>query len=390
MKIGTSNQTEVSIIEEVTAGVTPATPELQIMRMTGESIQANLSTTVSDEIRSDRSTSDLIPTDQSNSGDLNFEFSGGTYDKLLKALLFSNDDWTVLNYTGDGISATATGFTDSDDGFVTAGVEVGQFFKVSGFTNPNNNVLYKAVSVVAGEIVTSPAPAATQAAGADITLTGSTITNGVKDYSFTVVKKFKDLTTPSYQISRGMRVGSMSLQLSVGAIVSGSFTFMGTTSEVTTTEIAGSTYLPASTTALMNCVSDVTEIKMKNDSISESFYFSDLSMSYDNALRDLKAIGNLGSIDVRAGTIVAGATVNPYFQSIQILNTFINNEALELFFALRGADGWMYVFSYPKSKFASQNVGAGSKDQDLIINGELTAIIDPNSLSTIRIDRFAP
>lgn len=390
MAIGTSNQTEVSFIEEATAGITPATPALQIMRMTGETLQGTLSTTVSEEIRADRSTSDLIPTDQSNSGDLNFELSGGTYDKFFKALLFADADWTVLDYTGDGIAATATGFTDADSGFATEGVQVGQFIKAAGFTNPLNNRLYKVLTVAAGEITTDPAPAATQTAGVDKTFTGSTVKNGVTDHSFTAVKKYKDLAVPSYEIFRGLRIGSMSLQLSVGAIASGSFSFMGTTSETTETAITGSTYLPASTTALMNCVSNVTEIKMKSASSSETFYFNDLSLSYDNALRELKAIGNLGSIDIRAGTIVAGATVNPYFESIGLLQTFKNNEALELSFAMTGADGWSYVFSYPKAKFASQSVSAGAKDQDLIVNGELTAILDPTSLSTMRIDRFAP
>jgi len=182
----------------------------------------------------------------------------------------------------------------------------------------------------------------------------------------------------------------MNLSLSVGTIASGSFSLMGTTSETTETAITGATYVPATTTALMNCVSDVTEIKMKNADLTQIFYFNDLSLTYDNALRELKAIGHLGSIDIRAGTIQAGATVNPYFESISVLKAFEENEALELSFAISGADGYSYVFSYPKAKFASQNVGAGAKDQDLIVNGEMTAILDPVSLSTIRIDRFAP
>ena len=60
--------------------VAASTIESKAIRMTGESLTYNISNTQSDEIRSDRNVSDLIRTDASVAGDINFELSyGGTY-----------------------------------------------------------------------------------------------------------------------------------------------------------------------------------------------------------------------------------------------------------------------------------------------------------------------
>lgn len=390
MTIGTSNRTKVSIIKETTPGVTPATPALQILRMTGESLKSNLTTTVSDEIRADRSTSDLIPTDQSNGGDINAELSGLTYDELFEGLMYADSTWTVPQAVAKTtVASTVSGFTDSANGFISScHLQVGQYFKVSGFTDPLNNIIYKALTVAAGVVTTEPAPASVEAVGDNVFLKGSTITNGITDHSYTVVKTFQDTTVPSYLILRGMRVSMLKLDFAVGSIAKATFSFMGTTGEVTETNISGATEVAATTTGVMNCVSNVTSIIAKSDGIETPLFFTDLSLSYDNKLRELKAIGHLGSIGVRPGTIEAKATINPYLETIELLEAFLNNTSFELAICMTSADGYSYVFSYPCVKFSSQEVVAGAKDQDLIIKGEVQAILDPLSLKTMRIDKF--
>lgn len=60
--------------------VAPNSIESKALRITGESLAYNITNTQSDEIRPDRNVSDLIRTDASVAGDINFEMSyGGTY-----------------------------------------------------------------------------------------------------------------------------------------------------------------------------------------------------------------------------------------------------------------------------------------------------------------------
>lgn len=391
MSKATSNRTSISFIKEVTPGTTPSNPALQLLRFTGETLKSNLTTTVSEEIRSDRSTANLIPTDQSNSGDIMGEISGATYDKLFEAVLFADATWTTpMAVAKTTLAVTANGFTDSANGLITAGLEVGQWVKASGFTNALNNVYYKILTLTAGEITTYPAPVAVQVAGTSSFLKGSTISNGVTDASFTIEKTFNDTTAVTYTIFKGVRVSTMKVDLAVGSIAKIAFGLIGTTSITTQTQISGATETTATTTEIMNCVSNVTNIIARGTGITTVLNFTDLSMSYDNKLRELKAIGTLGSIDIRSGTIEAKATINPYFEDKQLLDAFLANTAFELSFQITASDGYVYVFSYPAVKFISQDITAGAKDQDLIIKGEVQAILDPTSLTTMRIDRFVP
>jgi hypothetical protein len=45
----------------------------------------------------------------------------------------------------------------------------------------------------------------------------------------------------------------------------------------------------------------------------------------------------------------------------------------------------------PKVKFTTQTLAAGGRDTDMIINGEVQAILDPlSNVAAMRIDRFLP
>jgi len=390
MTIGTSNQTKLSFIKEVTAGTTPASPALQLLRFTGESLQGSNETTTSEEIRDDRATSDLVLTDQSVSGDINVELSGVAFDEFFEAALFTDASWTTDTDSGSTFAATGTGFTDSGSGFVSSGLEVGQSVQMSGFSDSTIDGIYRILTIAAGEITTSPAPPATESAGATVTWNGSTIKSGKTDHSYTIQKSFEDVDTETYINFRGCRVSTMSQELSVGALATMTFGFMGETSEVTESIISGQSEVAKTTNAIMNCVGDVTQILAIGTGITTEIKFTDLSFSYDNALRELKAIGTLGSVDVRAGTIAATATINPYFEDKELLDAFLANQSFALTWEILASDGYAYVFSFPNVKFTSQSLAAGSKDADMIINGEVQAILDPLSLTTMRICRFTP
>lgn len=93
MTIGSSNRTAIRYVPEVTFGVTPATPALQEVRYTGESLAANIATTVSNEIRTNRMRSDLIRTSSEAGGGVDAEMSYGTFDDWIEAVLCGT--WTA-------------------------------------------------------------------------------------------------------------------------------------------------------------------------------------------------------------------------------------------------------------------------------------------------------
>ena len=89
MSITSTNYTDISYIKEVTPGVIPdnSPTVFQIIPTTGGSPSYNLTTTVSDVIRSDRQTDDLVVTDAEVTGDIEFEAAYGPYKPLFQSLL---------------------------------------------------------------------------------------------------------------------------------------------------------------------------------------------------------------------------------------------------------------------------------------------------------------
>lgn len=82
-----SSRAQLRYVVEQEPGVTPATPTMKNLRFTGESLSASRTTASSAEIRADRNIADLITTGESASGDINVEYSFGTYDDFLESAL---------------------------------------------------------------------------------------------------------------------------------------------------------------------------------------------------------------------------------------------------------------------------------------------------------------
>lgn len=80
MNAADSSETTIAFVEEETFGITPASPAWQKFRMTGESLNYDITNTQSNEITPNADVTDLIQTGASVSGAINFELSHGSAD----------------------------------------------------------------------------------------------------------------------------------------------------------------------------------------------------------------------------------------------------------------------------------------------------------------------
>ncbi|KMO20382.1 phage tail tube protein [Methylobacterium platani] len=87
MGIASGSGRQLAYISETAFGVMPATPTMKVLRITGGALRSNKSTVTSDEIRSDRNVSDELLVGMDVTGTLNFEFSAGTLDDVLEAVM---------------------------------------------------------------------------------------------------------------------------------------------------------------------------------------------------------------------------------------------------------------------------------------------------------------
>ena len=85
--MSSSDRIRLSAVKEVTLGVTPASPALQILRPVSESLNYNISNVSSAQLIEDRSQADLIQVGADASGDVNGELSFNSWKTMIESSL---------------------------------------------------------------------------------------------------------------------------------------------------------------------------------------------------------------------------------------------------------------------------------------------------------------
>lgn len=385
-----TSRAQLYYLVESAWGVTPAAA-LNELRFTRESLGYNITTTVSQEVRSDRQIADLIQTGGQASGGFDFELSYGSYDALLAAALFSTWGPAVAITESDDIAASNAGsaFTSSSTDFTSAGLSVGQWIKVSGFAagSAANDGYYKVTSIAAGSLGVTPAPSSDEAAGGlTISIGGSLLRNGVTETSFTLEKLFSDVG--KYVAFTGMVPGGMALSIATGNLLTGSFSFTGKSGVLSDASVGIGPASAASVAPVLNAVDHVGEIR-EAGALLPSGAVQSLSLNLNNNLRGIQAVGSLGSVDIGVGRCNVAGSVVVYFSDGTLYRKYLENTPTDLSFRTTDADGNSYVFTLPRVKFTQGSVVAGGADQDVLANLSFQALRDPSTGCTFQIDRIA-
>ena len=141
-----SNLASIAIAAEATFGTAPTTG-YKFIRYTGESIVHNITNTQSAEIRNDRNVSDMVRTDASNSGDLNFELTYGNLDDLLEGVMCSTWATDVLK---NGTTAKSFDIEKHFGGITGVGVKPYHVF--TGMTPSGMSLSLSAGDMVTGSV----------------------------------------------------------------------------------------------------------------------------------------------------------------------------------------------------------------------------------------------
>ncbi len=395
-----SNRTRLSYWEEAIWGTSPTNETMQILRMTGESLNYNITNTVSNELRSDRQVGDLIQTGRENTGGFNFEFSYGSYDDFLEGALFG--DWsTPVNIAEITVSASADTFSCSTADELDV-IKPGQWIKVAGFTETANNGYFMCLTSPQDDTITvSPSPV-TESAGDAVTIVGTMLRNGASEHFYTI-ERFHDDITQYFEFT-GMTVNSMSMSVQADQIVTGSFDFMGALAAIQQTPVTSGSYTAVNTNDVYNAVSHVMNIMeggwdhtSGGDSIS---LVQGLDFTVNNNLRGKKAIGTLGNTDIGIGEIGVSGSMNVYFQDETIYDKYVAGTESSFSFMLddvatddTAGDGNTYIVTFPRIKFESAPINAGGKNQDIMMNMTFQAIMKSWDATgdndvTVQIDKF--
>ena len=375
-----TSRVQLAYVAESSFGVQVTGSNLQILRITGESLKQDVASSQSNEIRSDRQIASIRRSRITASGGINFELSYGTYDALLAAALLDSAWGSPVTVCSSAtVSAAASG--NKFTGTFTAPT-AGEWIKVSGFTNAANNGYFKVVAGSTSEITVSGGTLVNEASATGISITqGGSIVNGTSLSTFNLERTYSDLSS-ELSLFLGMAINGLSLNVPVEGEVTGGLEFLGS-SESSETASGGTGYDAATQTEHMTAL-DVQNLLENQAAMSIRAF----SLSLNNNLRQRAIVGSSGVLSIGTGRCIVSGTLEAYYASKTIYDKYLNGTATALAVSLQDPAGNGYVIDLPAVKYTAGQRVAGGPDDDVMVPLSWSAHAHATEDVTIRIARF--
>lgn len=223
-----------------------------------------------------------------------------------------------------------------------------------------------------------------------------TIQNGSVKKCFAFLKRVR-LSNGNYDmfLFRGCQIGSLSMTMDAGALITGDIAIMGTGLGEPEAEIdvykniadptapqAGHTWTfeayPSSD--LMSGVDSLKDFLIKDGTGTDTgITAQSVSMTIDNAMRSQFAVGRntIYASGVASGRITVTFSVSAYYASPAVFESFINDDNMSVTFKLLDSSDIGFNFEAAKVKVTSGSTPlAGGPDTDLLISTEMQAFQD--------------
>jgi len=386
--VASSNLTSLAYDKETVFGVTDATPTFTLLPTTGGSPVNNISTAVSDVIREDRQTDDLIVVDGDIAGDVNFELSYAPYKDFMNSVLMNaaaprtiSETLVTNDGTGDNTIIGKAG--------LEAIILTGDVFRLTSATDPTIDGEYTCIAAGTNAVTIYPATGAT-AALTDLVATATEIqVNGASPIEgYTIRKKADNAGTPYYWYYRGCAINTMNLKFATGSILSGTFGIVGLTEETRTSVLTGeNSDIAVPAYSILNSVSSIGVIRIGGVTLG-TCSFASLDLTIDNQINAAKAIGVLGACDLSPYSLMVTGNTEVYFANLDLYNKFVNAEDFSVTIILKDGLGNTIGVDMPKCKFESLDTPIPGKDAFLMQSGSFKALRDAVNNYMIKLTRI--
>lgn len=212
--------------------------------------------------------------------------------------------------------------------------------------------------------------------------------NEITPQSFTLETGFNDVN--KHFIQDGMRVGSFSLDVSSGSIVTGAMSFNGKeTATLLETKLGSAPYVALESTAteVMNATTNVGNLT-KNGAVLSTAVQS-LSLEGDASLRNQNAVGSKFPKGIGTGRFNLTGSLTAYFEDLTMYNHFLDHDTISIGFDFQDQEHNVYFYTVPALKITSDPVAPGGIDQDVVEEMEWSALRDPATQCMLQVDRFS-
>lgn len=403
MALAGSSQAQVRIIKETVPGETPTSGSPRRLRLTGETLNYNITKDTSQEIDDSRQTSSTAVTDADAGGSINFELSLKEYDELISAVMMN--DWSHYGTLGTGVAVPgAIATTDPTFDTFTAttaptgtsaftNLKAGQYVRLSGSgLSAGNSGAFQLVEDGTATVLKFAKAGMVAQASASPVFSSSKIQIGKIKKSYSIQKSFPDATTPQHFMYRGMMASKMDLSMQTGSRITGSFEFLGTGSNRANISLMpGGADIPSETYNSMSAVTGFRDVRIGGVPVKIKYdtYVRELTFSLDNQLEALKALGVLGAVDIMAKKAMLTGSMVMYLANGSIYDDFINNANNSFSFVVMDPQGLGgYAFVFDRIDWTEMSNNASADGQAVVIETQYSAlkgVLSQNSLTIYRL-----
>lgn len=288
---------------------------------------------------------------------------------------------TVFVLTNHDLSAVT--FTGGANGSAAAKVAA---------AHPEARGFYTITALANDALTIDPAPPTIATPGVTV-VKGSILRNpgdveDITPQSFTLESAFNDVGLQFIQ--NGMRVGSYSLDVSTGAIVTGTMQFNGKeTTTLLSTKLGALPYVPLETTGteVMNATTNVGNLTKNGVTLATAL--QSITIEGDASLRNQNAVGSKFPRGIGTGRFNLTGTMTAYFETLEMYNHFIEHDTISIGFDFVDLDNNVYFYTIPALKITSDPINPTGIDEDVLEQMEWSALRDPQTACQMQIDRFS-
>ncbi len=204
---------------------------------------------------------------------------------------------------------------------------------------------------------------------------------GTTRRSFTIERKFADLTAPEWHRNTGCEFNSLSLSVSPNAMVEATFGVVGQNLSIGTTAITGSSYAADSTNKPFD--SFTGSIQEGGSAIST---VTSIELSLENGIEPLFAVGSQTTQRPSIGKSRLTGTLTTYFEDKTLYEKFLNETESTIQLVLTDLDGNSYTIDLPRVKYNSGQPDV-SGEGAITVSMEFVALYDTTDTTQIKITR---
>ncbi len=380
------SQSGIAFKEETVWGENPL-GELTGVNFTSEDMAFAIENQVSNNIRPDRQTADLVQVGAECSGGFETELQANNLDDLFPGFFWDDTPLGIWSQPPAGESVTFTIEAGAGDGGTMTVADssvftVGQVFAVLGSVSNDGIQVVKAI--VDATTIQVYAALVTESSVA-VTFDGEYIRNGVTKRSFTVERANYDIS--QFFTYTGMTPNTMEMAIESGSPITCNLAFVGEEEELA--QVSPNTPVPTAlpTSPIMNAVSSIGRIAIDGAAL-ESCLLQKVDFTIDNQVEGKTGVGVLGFCDADAKSLSVTGSISMYFNDATYYEKYLASAAFSLTLEVIDTEGNAYVISLPECKFDSATANVSGKDDDVMVEGTFVAIVDPNEGFTIQMTRF--